>query len=127
MVDGLSKTFLLHEVGGRPLYYVAPGKLGPTSNNYANKQDIVDGVALGGAWAQPDNMQTLHGTTFDGLSNGGACFMNCTNNNEIFSFHTSGSNAAMADGSVRFVTEDSDPVIFAAAVTRAGREAAALP
>ncbi len=125
--DGLSKTFLLHEDGGRPLFYVAPGKLGPTDLTYANKQDVKNGVALGGAWAQPDNMQTLHGTKYDGLSNGGACFMNCTNNNEIYSFHTGGANTAMADGSVRFVVEEGDPVVFAAAVTRAGGETSELP
>lgn len=125
--DGLSKTFLLHEVGGRPVFYVAPGKVGPTDLDYANKQDVKGGIALGGAWAQPDNMQTLHGTKFDGLSNGGPCFMNCTNNNEIYSFHTSGANTLMADASVRFVLEDGDPVVFAAAVTRAGGEASELP
>jgi prepilin-type N-terminal cleavage/methylation domain-containing protein len=125
--DGLSKTLMIEEDGGRPSYYVAPGKLGPESNDYANKQDIVNGVALGGAWAQPDNRMTLHGTTPDGLSNGGVCFMNCTNNNEVYSFHFGGSNAVSGDSSVRFISEEADPRAFVAAVTRSGGELESLP
>jgi prepilin-type N-terminal cleavage/methylation domain-containing protein len=125
--DGLSKTLFIEEDAGRPSYYVAPAQLGPQENDYANKQDIVGGVALGGAWAQPDNRMTLHGTHFDGLSNGGKCFMNCTNNNEMFSFHSGGSNAVLADSSVRFLSEEMDPLIIISAVTRSGGESEILP
>jgi prepilin-type N-terminal cleavage/methylation domain-containing protein len=125
--DGLSKTLMIEEDAGRPSYYVAPTKLGPLTVDYANKQDIVNGIALGSAWAQPDNMIGLHGTHYDGLSNGGTCFMNCTNNNEVFSFHPGGSCAALGDSGVRFVSDETDPRVFAAAVTRSGGESESLP
>jgi len=125
--DGLSKTLLIEEDAGRPFYYVSPGKLGPASHNYTDKQDVSNGIALGGAWAQPDNKMTLHGMQANGLKDPGPCFMNCTNNNELYSFHTGGSCAVLADSSTKFVPEDTDPLVFAAALTRAGSETTALP
>ncbi len=125
--DGLSKTMLIEEDAGRPFYYVSPGKLGPNSKNYTDKQDINNGIALGGAWAQPDNKMTLVGTQADGLKDPGTCFMNCTNNNELYSFHTGGSCAVLADSSTKFVPEDTDPLVFASALTRAGSETSSLP
>ena len=125
--DGLSKTFLIQEDAGRPFYYVAPVKIGPTSQTYTHKQDVVGGVSLGGAWAQPDNAQSLHGTQPDGLSDPGPCFMNCTNNNELFSFHAGGASAVMGDCSTRFVPDDTSAVVFAATVTRSGGESSSLP
>ena len=44
--------------------------------------------------------------------------MNCTNDNEMYSFHTGGANAAFADGSVRFLRESIDAKTFAALVTK---------
>ena len=125
--DGLSKTFLFHEDGGRPSFYIAGSKLGPPSVNYTLKQDIVNGIALGGAWAQPDNVITIYGTNYDGLNNGGGCYMNCTNNNELYSFHPGGSNVVLADSSARFVADDMSPTAFAAGVTRMGGELEELP
>ncbi len=125
--DGLSKTLLIEEDAGRPYYYVAPGKFGPESQSYSNKQDVAKGIALGGAWAQPDNKMTLHGTKPDGLKDPGPCFMNCTNNNELYSFHTGGSCAVLADSSTKFVPDDTDGLVFASALTRAGSESSSLP
>lgn len=125
--DGLSKTLLIEEDAGRPTFYVAPTKIGPPNLEYANKQNVAGGVALGSAWAQPDNRMGLHGTAYDGLSNNGTCFMNCTNNNELFSFHPGGSNAVLADSSVRFLSDEMDARVMAAAVTRSGGENVSLP
>lgn len=125
--DGLSKTFIIQEDAGRPFYYVAPAKPGPDTNDYKHKQDVKGGVALGGAWAQPDNPQSLHGTQPDGLTDPGPCFMNCTNNNEVFSFHPAGASAVLADSSTRFVTDDVSGAVFAASVTRSGGETLTLP
>lgn len=125
--DGLSKTFLIHECAGRPFFYVAPTKPGPTTKTYTHKQDVAGGIALGGAWAQPDNSQSLHGTKQDGLSDPGPCFMNCTNNNEVYSFHPSGVCAVLADSSTRTVTEDISATVFTATVTRNGGETLSLP
>ncbi|MGC4002564.1 MAG: DUF1559 domain-containing protein [Pirellulales bacterium] len=125
--DGLSKTLLIEEDAGRPNFFVALGQPGPTILDYANKQDVSNGIALGGVWAQPGNPMTLHGTQQDGLSDPGKCFMNCTNNNELFSFHAAGIVVALADGSTRFVNEDIDARIIIAAITRAGGETETLP
>jgi hypothetical protein len=48
--------------------------------------------------------------------------INCTNNNEAFSFHTSGLNAVFAEGHGRFLSEDIDLRVFLAMVTRSGQE-----
>jgi prepilin-type N-terminal cleavage/methylation domain-containing protein len=125
--DGLSKTCIVQEDAGRPFYYVSPAKAGPATQDYNHKQDVAGGVALGGAWAQPDNPQSLHGTQPDGLVDPGPCFMNCTNNNEVYSFHPAGVCVAMADSSSRFVNEDVTAAVFAASVTRSGGETLTLP
>ena len=49
--------------------------------------------------------------------------VNCTSNNEIYSFHPGGANALFADGSVHFVKDvASTRPIFVALITRAGGE-----
>jgi len=48
--------------------------------------------------------------------------MNCTNNQEAYSFHSGGMNASFADGSIRYINEDISIVIFCALVTMAGGE-----
>ncbi len=127
VTDGLSKTMLIEEDAGRPTYFIGSGAIGPKTKDYNHKQDVANGIALGAGWAQPNNRMTLHGTQPDGLTDPGTCFMNCTNNNELYSFHTNGVNILFADSSCRFVTEDSDPKIFAATVTRSGGELGELP
>ena len=49
-------------------------------------------------------------------------FMNVSNDNEVFSFHTGGSNAAFADGSVRFLSQKMSLQTAAAIVTAHGGE-----
>ena len=48
--------------------------------------------------------------------------MNCTNNNELYSFHIRGINALFADGSVKFLRETITPATMAALITRDGKE-----
>ncbi|MGC4002563.1 MAG: DUF1559 domain-containing protein [Pirellulales bacterium] len=127
VVDGLSKTILAAEDAGRPSFFVAQNRLGPSDVPFTNKQAVEAGIAKGGAWSQPDGRMTLHGSKFDGLDDPGKCSMNCTNNNELYSFHSGGVNAVLADGSVRFVTEDIEAAALIAAVTRAGGETQTLP
>ena len=54
-------------------------------------------------------------------------FMNASNDNEVFSFHTGGSNVCFADGSVRFISETVDIKTLAAIVTAHGGEVVSLP
>jgi prepilin-type processing-associated H-X9-DG protein len=44
--------------------------------------------------------------------------MNCTNHDEIYSFHSGGCNFAYADGSVIFHSENMDPEAFVSRFTR---------
>jgi prepilin-type N-terminal cleavage/methylation domain-containing protein len=56
------------------------------------------------------------------------CTKSDTNqNHSARSAHTGGVNAALADASVRFVTNDIDPAVWKAASTKAGGEVATLP
>lgn len=45
--------------------------------------------------------------------------MNCTNDNEAYSFHPNGVNLLYADGSVHFTAQSIAPRVFAALMTRA--------
>ncbi len=49
----------------------------------------------------------------------GACAVNCTNNNEIYSFHDAGANILMCDGSVRLLKAQTDINIVIHLTTRA--------
>jgi hypothetical protein len=48
--------------------------------------------------------------------------MNCTNDGEVYSFHPGTASIAIADGSVRSVSQGIDIRIFARLITAAGRE-----
>ncbi|MCO6456633.1 MAG: DUF1559 domain-containing protein [Pirellulaceae bacterium] len=48
--------------------------------------------------------------------------MNCTNNNEAYSFHPGGVLVCFADGSVQFVTESMGIRVYAALITMQGGE-----
>jgi prepilin-type processing-associated H-X9-DG protein len=48
--------------------------------------------------------------------------VNCTNDREVYSFHTGGANVVLADGSVRFLSATLDIRVFAKLVTRDGGE-----
>ena len=109
--DGTSHTFLVVEDSGRPELW----RMGHRA----------DGSSSNGAWADPDLEIALDGS--DTLPTGkgqffGPCVMNCTNDNEVYSFHLSGANFAFADGSVRYIFQSIRNTTFAALVTKAARD-----
>jgi len=53
--------------------------------------------------------------------------MNCTNSDEMYSFHPSGMNAAMCDGSARFISQSTEIRILARLITCAGGEVVDVP
>ncbi|WP_145062569.1 DUF1559 family PulG-like putative transporter [Adhaeretor mobilis] len=106
VTDGLSNSFMLFEDAGRPLIY----KNGVDTGNAPNTQGI--------SWADRSNFMSVGGSRACGET----ALMNCTNEEEIYSFHTSGANFCYGDGSVHFIQEDLDPVVFAALHSRAGEE-----
>jgi prepilin-type processing-associated H-X9-DG protein len=48
--------------------------------------------------------------------------LNCTSDNELFSFHTGGINALFGDGHVQFVRDGATPAVIVGLITRAGGE-----
>jgi len=105
--DGTSNTFLLSEDAGRPDEWQA-GKLA-----------IVNGQTDGG-WADHNNEYITHGFNAAGTSSPGPCHTNCSNSNEVYSFHTGGAHHVFADGSVRFVSSSMDIRMFVRFITMRG-------
>jgi prepilin-type N-terminal cleavage/methylation domain-containing protein/prepilin-type processing-associated H-X9-DG protein len=108
--DGTSNTILLTEDAGRPRQW-RRGKPGP------------DQTVQGGPWAAFNSGIILQGSTADGSQRPGPCALNCTNEREVYSFHSGGANAVFADGSVHFLKAGMSIRVLAALVTRAGGEA----
>jgi prepilin-type N-terminal cleavage/methylation domain-containing protein/prepilin-type processing-associated H-X9-DG protein len=114
IIDGASNTFWITEDGGRPTHY-----------RKGHKQ--ATGTISGATWADRDNEYITHGYSNNGASSPGPCPVNCSNNNEIYSFHPGGAMVAMGDGSVRFLAETVSIRVVGRMLTRAGREAVELP
>lgn len=112
ITDGTSNTILIMEDAGRPNWNVL-------------RRD--QGVPLprpeGFGWTDPDGgAGSMDGTdrvtgAINGSNGIGTCVMNCNNDSEPYSFHTSGMNISMMDGSSRFLSENIDASIFAALIT----------
>ena len=107
VTDGLSNTFMLFEDAGRPAEYLENGRRG---SPYA--------VTSGAEWASEYADFYVHE-----ICNGSQWF-NCSNRNEIYSFHTDGANFLYGDGSVHFNAEVIDPETFVSLFTRAGDDVA---
>jgi prepilin-type N-terminal cleavage/methylation domain-containing protein/prepilin-type processing-associated H-X9-DG protein len=105
--DGTSTTLLVVEDAGRPDKYVQ-GRL---------KQA---GVVKTGGWGDPFNRFALESSDAD--VNCGNQLINCKNSSGIYSFHAGGANVLLADGSVRFVTQNVSAKTLAQLVTFAGGE-----
>jgi prepilin-type N-terminal cleavage/methylation domain-containing protein/prepilin-type processing-associated H-X9-DG protein len=112
VTDGTSNTTLISECAGRSKRWQA-GRYQP------------DLYSAGGAWASGPNRLDLEGAPSDGSSRHGPCPMNCTNAQEVYSFHPGGANFVFADGSVHFLRQGIDIRILARLVTRAGAEVVA--
>jgi len=113
ITDGTSNTLLFAEDAGRMQIWAKgkPQPAPPPSN------------LINAAWADYNAAIEVHGFSNDGLTqDGGCCVINCNNVNQIYSFHTGGSNTLRGDGSVQFLSESVAPSVLAALVTRAGGE-----
>jgi prepilin-type N-terminal cleavage/methylation domain-containing protein/prepilin-type processing-associated H-X9-DG protein len=123
VTDGTSQTLLLCEDVNRPQFWVQ-GKL-DTTHIPPSGGGGTPGYVTGGLWADDDKGFAVDGTTFnaDGtVSFPGSCSINCTNDYEIYSTHSSGANAAFTDGSIRFLSTNISIRTLAALCTRAGAE-----
>ena len=109
MRDGTSTTILLTEDAGRPRRWQA-GMAGD------------DQVLNGAPWDHYQGSIILQGATYDGMAQPGQCALNCTNDHEVYAFHSGGANAVFVDGSVHFLKVGMDIRIMARLITRAGSE-----
>ena len=111
--DGTSSTVLFAEDAGRTARWdmntLVPGSPGDSAGQRSEA-----------AWGDYDVEFFTHGSNLDG--SGGSCFANCTNDNEMYSFHSNGLNVVMADGHVFFLTKSASPFVVAAMISRAGGE-----
>jgi prepilin-type N-terminal cleavage/methylation domain-containing protein/prepilin-type processing-associated H-X9-DG protein len=108
ITDGTSNTIMVAEDAGRPLLY--------------NSGILVPGYTGGGPWADEFGPFYINGSTAGGSILAGPCPINCTNDKEIYSFHTGGANVQFADGSVQFIRSSISISTLAALVTRSGGE-----
>ena len=128
--DGTSNTILIAEDAGRPRQYIGrnPG-LNPRSGNPAFGTQF---TADGWGWADINGGFSVDGANTAGVQNNtsgsgtptivGTCSMNCTNDSEMYSFHTGGAQALLADGSVRFLSENISGATLVGLITLQGGE-----
>ena len=75
----------------------------------------------GAGWANPDQDYEL-GNNTPPAPNASCHGVNCTNNNEIYAFHTTGANALFGDGSVHFLSTTTSATVLSALATARGNE-----
>jgi prepilin-type N-terminal cleavage/methylation domain-containing protein/prepilin-type processing-associated H-X9-DG protein len=114
VTDGTSNTIMLAEDAGRPNFFMYGGVQGvdPTNPCYSFKQ---------GGWADAGAPFSLDGSELNGCVPGN-CPMNCSNNSEVYSFHSGGATFGFVDGSVHFIRDSISLATLARLITRAGGE-----
>lgn len=126
--DGLSNTIAVVESAGRPQIYRNGKVYGTVPAQKLN----------GGGWCRPASDLDYYGSSTDGSTINGPCAVNCTNGFEYtsypmapfgtegtsapYSFHSTGVNALLADGSVRFIKAGITTQGFAALITKQAGE-----
>lgn len=112
ITDGLSNTIMIAEAAGRPASY----QLGKKVLDYAGSPNPY----MNGAWAHSGNEIAVDGSnvsatgvasnlsTTTNFATLRKCSVNCTNQGEIYSFHTGGANIIMGDASVKFISTEVD-------------------
>jgi prepilin-type N-terminal cleavage/methylation domain-containing protein/prepilin-type processing-associated H-X9-DG protein len=136
--DGTAFTIMIVEDSGRPGWFGSKGVVAP--NGYTPASGPYTGTVIGpapqggGAWADPLNYIATNGAdpSGSGIAAGGnfdgmpaapwSCASGCSNDSEVFSFHTDGSNACFGDGSVRFLRNNLTMNQMFALLSRSGGE-----
>jgi prepilin-type N-terminal cleavage/methylation domain-containing protein/prepilin-type processing-associated H-X9-DG protein len=124
ITDGTSNTMMVSECGSKPIGYNGFRQIYKSEVDGLPVDGVIEPVSSGGgAWADNFTYSSLAGA--QGRQNGirgGTCMVNCTSNNEIYSFHPGGANCLFVDGSVHFIKDNASVPLIAALVTRAGGE-----
>ncbi len=131
VTDGLSNTILVVECAGRPDLF-QNGRLvpdGATPKTWSGTASVTRPFPTGGVWASHNKGFLVDGAQVDGNTaiRPGTCSVNCSNDNEVYSFHPGGANVLMTDGSVSFITASLPIEQLAAMVSRNGSEVVAHP
>ncbi len=127
ITDGLSNTIVVAEGAGRPGIYISGRKAMNPRPGIATGTPF---VADGWGWADINGGFSIDGSNAQGLQNdtnssgattlvtNGNCFMNCTNDSELYAFHSGGAQFLFADGSVQFIAQTVNGPTFVALLTR---------
>lgn len=115
ILDGASNTTMIMETAARPFVY----RRGKSFPSLANEQGI--------CWIDSESAYSLDGASSDGTSEGCGLAncnraINARNDNEPYSFHSTGAHALFADGHINFENENTDLLVIAAQVTRAAAD-----
>lgn len=134
--DGLSCTILMGEDAGRDDYCISPYTEDYVSSKVSRPLTFLPkGARRYWRWAEDDGAFGVSGTPNNkyrpdreatpyetppgalGTAGNGAGA-----NDELFSFHNSGVNILLGDGSVRFLKDSINPIVLRGLVTRSGSE-----
>jgi prepilin-type N-terminal cleavage/methylation domain-containing protein/prepilin-type processing-associated H-X9-DG protein len=128
--DGLSNTLLVAECAGRPDLYQRNRLVldGATPKTWSGTASVTRPFPTGGVWASHLKGFLIDGALPDGNTaiRPGTCSINCSNDNELYAFHTGGANVSLADGSVRMLSQSMAIIPLASLVTRNGGEVASI-
>jgi hypothetical protein len=116
VTDGLSKTFLFYEDAGRPLYFVRGQETEDAGASAVSPLSGLSNGSMAPEWSNPSQYFGFGNTTTTGC--GLTTVMNCTNWDEIYSFHPGGSMFVYGDGSADFITDSIDFDTFVSLITR---------
>jgi prepilin-type N-terminal cleavage/methylation domain-containing protein/prepilin-type processing-associated H-X9-DG protein len=108
ITDGTTQTAIMWEIAARPDLYIAGKKVGTTH---------------GGGWTDILNAENwFAGSEPGSAAESGPCAINCTNasGTGVYSFHPSGVNVLLVDGSVHFLSETVATATFVSLVTIQG-------
>jgi len=97
ITDGLSNTMLFGEVAGYP-------------KRFNRRTEVGDQPAVFGHLGGWNRILMIRSNQAGDAFYGGNCLVNCTNyaGTNLYSFHTGGVHICLADGSVRFLSENAD-------------------
>ncbi len=112
ITDGLTNTFMVAEAAARPARFVSGKKI----ESYATSSSS---AYMNGPWAYSGNDIAVDGSNMTVVNGvpvastitstlGATCSVNCTNQGEIYSFHTGGAQVVMGDASVHFINASID-------------------